>query len=409
MRRRCSWPSARATAATAAKSGRAGEVDTEPARDHSSRGLLWRRRADRSRNAGCGGRPDAEHGTPEGGDRPCAAPSREGRRRGRRNCPGPAGTLRAGAQQQPFRRSLDDKGNARAPRLRQGIGGGLMPMHGTKPGQGTLVIIGGGEDKEGDRVILREVARRLDGGKLVLATVASHEPEGYFEAYQKAFADLGVKDLVELYVKDRAETLDPEKLRTLDGAAGVFFSGGDQLRISSQIGDTPIEQRVREIHEHGGLIAGTSAGASMMSETMLVKGTSGESYKIGDLHMAPGLGLVRNAIIDQHFAERGRFGRLLGAVAHNPRELGIGIDEDTALVVEGSRFEVIGSGCVYVVDGAGITHSNIAEARPERALSMYDIRLHVLSSGDEFDLSKRKPAEVPDLQTSHAIEAEVSA
>jgi len=279
-----------------------------------------------------------------------------------------------------------------------------MTDRGSKRSPGPLIVIGGGEDKEGERVILREVARHLDGGKLVLATVASHQPEGYFEAYQAAFADLGLSDLVELYVKDRAETLDPDKLRVLDGAAGVFFSGGDQLRISSQIGDTPIEQRVREIHQAGGLIAGTSAGASMMSETMLVKGTSGESYKIGDLHMAPGLGLVRNVIIDQHFAERGRFGRLFGAVAHNPRELGIGIDEDTALVLQDGRFEVIGSGCVYVVDGAGVTQSNIAEARPERALSMYDIRLHVLSSRDTFDLARRRPAEVPDVTTSHAIE-----
>ena len=279
-----------------------------------------------------------------------------------------------------------------------------MADRGSKKSPGPLIIIGGGEDKEGERVILRAVARHLNGGKLVLATVASHQPEGYFEAYQTAFADLGISDLVELYVADRAETLDPEKLSLFDGAAGVFFSGGDQLRISSQVGDTPIEQRVREIHQAGGLIAGTSAGASMMSETMLVKGTSGESHKIGDLHMAPGLGLVRDVIIDQHFAERGRFGRLFGAVAHNPRELGIGIDEDTALVLRDSRFEVIGSGCVYVVDGAGVTQSNIAEARPERALSMYDIRLHVLSSGDTFDLAKRRPAEVPDVTISHAIE-----
>jgi len=277
-----------------------------------------------------------------------------------------------------------------------------------KGSRGPLIVIGGGEDKEGRREILREVARHLNGGKLIIATVASHEPEGYFESYQKAFVDLGITDVVELYVRDRSETLHPDKLRVFDGATGVFFSGGDQLRISSQIGDTPIEQRVREIHERGGLIAGTSAGASVMSETMLVKGTSGESHKIGDLHMAPGLGLVRDVIIDQHFAERGRFGRLFGAVAHNPRELGIGIDEDTALVVEGHHFEVIGSGCVYVVDGAGITHSNIAEARPERALSMYDLRLHVLSAGDTFDLSKRRPAEMPDVTTSHAIEAKVA-
>ena len=283
-----------------------------------------------------------------------------------------------------------------------------MSEHGSKRSRGPLIIIGGGEDREGERVILREVARYLNGGRLVLATVASHQPEGYFEVYQKAFADLGIEDLVELYVKDRAETLDPEKLRLFDSAAGVFFSGGDQLRISSQIGDTPIEQRVREIHERGGVIAGTSAGASMMSETMLVKGTSGESHKIGDLHMAPGLGLVRNVIIDQHFAERGRFGRLFGAVAHNPRELGIGIDEDTALVLQDSHFKVVGSGCVYVADGAAVTYSNIAEARPERALSMYDIRLHVLSSGDSFDLAKRRPAVVPDVAVSHAIEVQAA-
>ncbi|HYF89569.1 cyanophycinase [Azospirillum sp.] len=259
---------------------------------------------------------------------------------------------------------------------------------------GTLIIIGGHEDKEGERLILREVARCLQGGKLVLATVASHEPEGYADAYRKALADLGVTEVVELYVQDRSETLDPAKLALFDGAAGVFFSGGDQLRISSQIGDTPIERRVRDIFTAGGLVAGTSAGASVMSDTMLVKGSSRESYRIGDLHMAPGIGLVRDVIIDQHFAERGRIGRLLGAVAHNPRVLGIGIDEDTAIVVEGDRFSVIGSGAVYAVDGAGITHSNIAEARPERALSLYDVRLHVLSAGDAFDLDERRPLEL---------------
>ncbi|HEY8381862.1 MAG TPA: cyanophycinase [Microvirga sp.] len=274
--------------------------------------------------------------------------------------------------------------------------------------RGPLMIIGGGEDKEGERAILREVASFLKGGKLVLATVASHEPEGYFESYERGFAELGIGELVELYVKERAETLDPEKLRLFEGAAGVFFSGGDQLRISSQIGDTPVELRIREIHERGGLVAGTSAGASVMSETMLVKGTSGESHRIGDLHMAPGLGLVPNAIIDQHFAERGRFGRLLGAVAHNPRELGIGIDEDTALVVEGTRARVVGSGCVYVVDGSGVTHSNIAEARPERALSMYDVRMHVLGSGDRFDLASRRPEDVPDIRTALALEAQTA-
>src|SRR5688500_3421904 len=164
--------------------------------------------------------------------------------------------------------------------------------------QGCLILIGGGEDRDpsGEREILREVATRVRGGRLVLATVASHKPEGYFDEYQKAFADLGVDELVELYVEDRAEAGDRDKLRVLDDAAGIFFSGGDQLRITSQIGDSGIEAKVRRIFERGGLVAGTSAGASVMSETMLIKGTSKVTHRIGDLHMAPGMGLTRDGI-----------------------------------------------------------------------------------------------------------------
>lgn len=256
---------------------------------------------------------------------------------------------------------------------------------------GPLIVIGGHEDKTGERLILRALAERLRGGKLVLATIASHEPEGYYESYRDAFADLGVTELVELYVNERGETHDDDKLALLDGAGGVFFSGGDQLRIASQIGDTPIEQRVRAIHLAGGVVAGTSAGASVMSETMLVGGASSESHRIGDLRMAPGLGLIRDAIIDQHFAERGRIGRLLGAVAHNPRILGVGIDEDTAILVEGEGFSVLGSGAVYVVDAQDVTQSNIAEAKSACALSLHDVRLHVLAAGDRFDLERRAP------------------
>ena len=257
---------------------------------------------------------------------------------------------------------------------------------------GPILIIGGHEDKEGDRLILKEIARRVDGGKLVIATVASSEPEGYFEAYQEAFSDLGVTDLVELYVDERSDSSEAKVLDLLDGAAGIFFTGGDQLRISSQIGDTPIERRVLELHRSGAVIAGTSAGASVMSETMLVKGPSAESYRIGELHMAPGLGLMRDVIIDQHFAERGRYGRLLGAVAHNPRLLGVGVDEDTALLVRGREGRVLGSGAIYVVDGEEASHSNIAEAGMDRALSIFDVRMHVLSSGDRFDFARRRPA-----------------
>lgn len=258
--------------------------------------------------------------------------------------------------------------------------------------QGSLIIIGGHEDRdpEGKRTILREVARRVRGGKLVLATVASHKPEGYFDEYQKAFADLDIGELVELYVEERCEAGDREKLEVLDDAQGIFFSGGDQLRITSQIGDTGIEAKVRALFNRGGLVAGTSAGAAVMSETMLVKGTSKETHRIGDLHMAPGLGLISNVIIDQHFAERGRFGRLLGAVAQNPRVLGIGIDEDTAAVVDQGRIRVIGDGAVYVVDGENVSHSNVADARSEDTLSMHNVTVHVLAAGDAFELNGRR-------------------
>jgi cyanophycinase len=258
--------------------------------------------------------------------------------------------------------------------------------------KGTLVIIGGGEDKINGRAILKEVAR-LAHGKLVLATVASEEPEDYYQEYRECFEQLGIKELRHLYITERSESTNEEKLKILDGVDGVFFSGGDQLRISSQIGDTAFETRIHEIYDAGGVIAGTSAGASVMSEIMLIRGSNSESHRVGDLHMAAGLRLMRNVIIDQHFAERGRIGRLLGAVALNPRILGIGIDEDTAIVVHGGEFHVLGSGAVYVVDGANVSCSNIAESDSDskRTLSIYDVRLHVMSNGDRFDLTARQP------------------
>jgi cyanophycinase len=256
--------------------------------------------------------------------------------------------------------------------------------------RGTLIIIGGHEDRDprGERIILKEVARRVGRSKLVLATVASHQPEGYYDDYDKAFGDLETGELVELYVTNRAETA--EKLELLRDAGGVFFSGGDQLRLTSQIGGSEIEEELHRLLARGGVIAGTSAGASMMSDTMLVKGPSSETHRIGDLHMAPGLGLIRDVIIDQHFAERGRFGRLIGAIAHNPRVLGLGIDEDTAVVVEGDVLTVIGNGAVYVVDAKKAAYSNVAEAGSSRVLSLHDIQVHVLAASDRFDMQVRR-------------------
>jgi len=261
----------------------------------------------------------------------------------------------------------------------------------------TLIIIGGKEDRSSDKIILGEVAKRVGSGKLVVSTVAMPTPaNGLFEEYEKAFRALGVKHIFKLEIRDREEATRDSKVRILDDAEAVFFTGGDQVKITSQIGDTPIFNRVHEIYEKGGLIAGTSAGASAMSETMLVEGGDEESHVIGGaMRMAPGLGLIGGVIIDQHFTERGRIGRLLGAVAQNPRNLGIGIDEQTAIVVErDNSFYVIGSGAVYVMDGSTVTYSNIAQEALKKTLSIHDVAFHVLSQGDEFDLHTRRPSQM---------------
>jgi cyanophycinase len=263
--------------------------------------------------------------------------------------------------------------------------------------KGTLIIIGGHEDKEGDKLILRLLAKHVNGGKLVVATVASDIPDEVWADYEPLFHSLGVKDVVHLDVSSRGDAKSEEKLRILDGAAGVFFTGGDQLKITSQLGDTPIYERIRQIYIEGGTIAGTSAGASVVCETMMVSGAGSESHRIGNsLQMAPGFGLIPGVIIDQHFAQRGRIGRLIAAVAQNPRILGIGIDEDTAIICDQtSCFRVLGSGAVYVADGSDITYSNLTEEARDRVLSTFDVKLHVLSMGDEYDLATRRPGNNP--------------
>lgn len=273
------------------------------------------------------------------------------------------------------------------------------------PPRGTLIIIGGHEDKEGNRLILRAVAERVGDGALVVATVASGLPAEVWGDYEPLFKGLGVRDVRHLHVDTRQEALGADALAVLDGATAVFITGGDQLKLTSQLGDTPIYSRLMEIYEQGGTVAGTSAGASVMCETMLVEGEGSSSATVGgSLRMAPGFGLINGVIIDQHFAERGRIGRLVSAVSHNPRILGIGVDENTAIVCEPDRcFTVLGAGAVYVLDGRGLSYTNLSDEDRERTLSAYDVRLHVLSMGDEFDIHERRPTSHPAEEVERAL------
>ncbi len=275
----------------------------------------------------------------------------------------------------------------------------------TRP-KGTLIVIGGHEDKDrkGKREILAEVAGRAKGqkGHLVIVTVATQFPKEVAAEYMSVYSDLGVEHIEVFDIRSRDEAYAEGAVDKVRHASVVFFTGGDQLRITSQVGDSPVFRCLQELHEKGATIAGTSAGAAAMSETMLIGGPGDESNRVSALGMAPGLGLMHDAVFDSHFAERGRFGRLLGAVAQNPRNLGIGIDEDTAIVVErGETFHVLGSGAVYVFDGTEIPYSSLSDTNPDGVLSVFGAKLHVLGRGDRFDLASRRP-NIPDANGQHA-------
>lgn len=261
---------------------------------------------------------------------------------------------------------------------------------------GNLIIIGGAEDKDGDREILKKLTNYLDkeNGTLLIATIATENPEKSFEKYNSVFTKLGVKNIKGLDVSSRKDAFDIENAKIVKKADLLFFTGGDQLRITSILGGTPIYDALKELCDNGGLIAGTSAGASVMSDTMIVMGEDDESPRKCTLKMSPGLGLMRNIIIDQHFAQRGRIGRLLTGIAQNPEVLGIGIDEDTAIIVSDKGIaEVVGSGAVYFIDGSSIAYSNVSEQHSEDILSMFNVKLHVLKEGNRFNLIEKIPFE----------------
>ncbi len=261
--------------------------------------------------------------------------------------------------------------------------------------KGTLLLIGGREDKTSEKRILRTLVERIGSRKLVIATLASEYAEECWQDYHRVFSSLGVKEIEHLNIERRDEDEQEGAHARLRGVAAVFFTGGDQLRITTRLGGTRLSLELEDIFHQGGIIAGTSAGASALGEMMLVGARHESFYKVGDSHqMVPGLGMQRDVIIDQHFSERGRIRRLLGAVAQNPRLLGIGIDEDTAVWVDVEKgFRVIGSGAVYVIDGHSLIWTNISEQSPEKTMSVFGIKLHVLSQGDYFDLKTHQPRE----------------
>lgn len=262
--------------------------------------------------------------------------------------------------------------------------------------EGNLIIIGGAEDKKGEKEILKEVCSKLDreNEELVIATVATELPEEVGKEYTKIFRNLGVKKISVLDIQERDNAFEEKNIDMLKAASIVFFTGGDQLKITSLLGGTPLYKVIKDIYKDGCVFVGTSAGASVMSDTMIISGSNDDSPKKCTVKMAPGLGLIKDVIIDQHFAQRGRVGRLLGAIAENPECLGIGIDEDTAIeVCDKGYFKVIGSSAVYVIDASNISYTNVSEQNPDELLSMFNVRMHVLKCDDKFDLVKRQPFE----------------
>ncbi|MDQ3805640.1 MAG: cyanophycinase [Acidobacteriota bacterium] len=259
--------------------------------------------------------------------------------------------------------------------------------------RGRLFAVGGGDIKGGDAPLLKEFVKLARGAKarLVVMTVATDDPAAAADEYRAAFRRLGLDDVQVVDVSTRADAAKPESLAAVENATGLFFTGGDQLHITSLLGGSQMQKLIFRRHERGLVVGGTSAGAAMMSNSMLIGGESGENPKLGGVEIGPGMDLLVGAIIDTHFSQRGRFGRLLTAVAHYPQDLGLGIDEETAMVVNKTEFEVLGRGAVTVIDAGAMTYTSLPYAEDEKNLSLFGVRVHVLSAGHKFDLAAREP------------------
>jgi cyanophycinase len=257
--------------------------------------------------------------------------------------------------------------------------------------RGFIIPIGGGEDRVKERQIHRRFVD-LSGGRgadiVVIPTASELRSTG--QDYNRIFRDLGAARVDFLPITRRTDCDNPRCLDMLDRASGIFLTGGNQLRLSTILGGTEVAQRIRRRNAAGVHVAGTSAGASIMSEHMIAGGDSNSAPVEGAVSLAPGLGLTNAVIIDQHFTQRNRLGRLLTASSYNPFLIGLGIDEDTAAFIgPDGVFEVVGSGSVTVVDAAGLTHSSMWEAKPGQPLTLLGLKVHVMGEGCRFDLIDR--------------------
>jgi cyanophycinase len=255
-----------------------------------------------------------------------------------------------------------------------------------------LVIIGGAEDKQGDCTILREFVRRSGGinARIIVMTVATELPREVGEDYMRIFERLGVEDVRIVDTVEREDANTSTYLEVIEKATGVFFTGGNQARITSVLRDTEIHKLLHKRLAEGLVIGGTSAGAAMMPDMMIVEGDSETNPRIEIVEMEPGMAFLPGVVIDQHFAQRGRIGRLLSAVAQQPVNLGFGIDENTAIVVTNNQIEVVGEGAITVLDVSGITHTNLGQILKDEDLALCGVKLHILPHGYRFDLASRQ-------------------
>ncbi|MBN4005121.1 cyanophycinase [Nostoc sp. LPT] len=256
-----------------------------------------------------------------------------------------------------------------------------------------LVIIGGAEDKEGDSVILRDFVRRAGGTKayIVILTAATELPREVGENYIRVFERLGAETVRIIDTETREDASSSTALEAISKATGVFFTGGDQARITNILKDTEIDAAIHQRFSEGVVIAGTSAGAAVMPDVMIVEGDSETHPRIETVEMGPGLGFLPGVVIDQHFSQRGRLGRLISALILQPAVLGFGIDENTAMVVIDNQIEVIGAGAVTIVDESEATYNNMGEILKDESLAICGAKLHILPHGFKFDLKTRQP------------------